>query len=78
MRAIPFVPRRLVRSFTFFFGLIAMAGSPRVLAADDGCGCLETCRQTFGMLRYTKSVLMVLDNCWVDGPSTYCVYQEWT
>jgi len=79
MSAIPFVPRRLVRSFTIFFGLIALAAFPRVLAADDcGCGgCLETCRRTFGGFQYTKSVLMVLNSCWVDGPSTYCVYQEW-
>ena len=77
MRAIPFVPRRLVRSFTFFFGLIAVASFPRVLAADDGCGCLETCRQTFGMLRQKDNMLMVLNSCWVDGNSTYCVYQAW-
>jgi hypothetical protein len=71
-----FVPRRLVRSFTFFFGLIALAAFPRVLAADD-CGCLETCRQTFGGLRYAKDTLMLLNSCWVDGNSTYCVYQAW-
>jgi hypothetical protein len=73
-----FPSRRLLRSFTFIFGLIAVAASPRVLAADDGCGCLETCRQTFGGLRYAKNTLMLLSSCWIDGPSTYCVYTEWS
>jgi hypothetical protein len=73
----PSAHRRLLRSFTFIFGLIAVAASPRVLSADDGCGCLETCRQTFGGLRYAKDTLMLLSSCWVDGASTYCVYTAW-
>jgi hypothetical protein len=73
-----FPSRRLLRSFTFIFGLIAVAASPRVLAADDGCGCLETCRQTFGGLRYAKDTLMLLSSCWIDGNSTYCVYTQWS
>jgi hypothetical protein len=72
-----FASRRLLRSFTFIFGLIAVAATPKVLSACDGCGCLETCRQTFGGLRYAKDTLMVLHSCWVVGNSTYCVYQEW-
>jgi hypothetical protein len=67
---------RLLRSFTFVFGLIALAAFPRVLAADD-CGCLETCRRTFGGLRYAKGTLMLLSACWVADGDTYCVYQEW-
>src|SRR6185436_6895852 len=54
MSAILPVPARLVRSFTFFFGLIALAAFPGVLAADDGCGCWETCRQAYGGMRYAK------------------------
>jgi len=69
--------RRLHRSFTIIFGLIALAAFPRVLAADDGCGCLETCRVTFGGLRYAKGTLMLLNSCWVADGNTYCVYQQW-
>jgi len=77
MSAILPVPVRLVRSFTFFFGLIALASFPRVLAADDGCGCWETCRQAYGGMRYAKEALMVLSNCWVADGNTYCVYTAW-
>jgi len=78
MSTIPFVSRRLVRSFTFVFGLIALMAFPRVLGAADDCGCLETCRKTFGGLRYAKDTLMLLSDCWIDGTSTYCVYTEWS
>jgi hypothetical protein len=68
---------RLLRSFTIVFGLIAIAAFPRVLAADDGCGCLDTCRQAYGGLRYAKGTLMILSSCWVENGDTYCVYQTW-
>ena len=78
MSAILPVPKRLVRSFTFFFGLIALAAFPGVLAADDGCGCLETCRRAYGGLRYAKETLLVLSNCWVVDGNTYCEYVAWS
>ena len=48
-----------------------------MLAADDGCGCLETCRQALGGLRYAKGTLMLLSSCWVADGNTYCVYEAW-
>lgn len=71
------VPSRVRRPLTIVFGLTALAAFPRVLAADEDCGCLETCRQTFGGLRYAKGTLMLLSSCWVADGNTYCVYQEW-
>ena len=68
---------RLLRSLTVVFGFMAVVATPTVLAANDCCGCLETCRQTFGGLRYAKGTLMLLSNCWVADGSTYCVYTEW-
>jgi hypothetical protein len=73
----PLAPSRVRRSFTTLFGLIALAAFPRSLAACEGCGCLETCRQTFGGLRYAKGTLMLLHSCWVADGNIYCVYQEW-
>lgn len=66
---------RLRRSITLVVAAATLAAFPRVLAADDCCGCLETCRQTFGGLRY--GTLMLLHDCWVTNGDTCCVYQAW-
>ncbi|HKP75399.1 MAG TPA: hypothetical protein VJT67_07625 [Longimicrobiaceae bacterium] len=72
------VNAKVRRAFTIISAGMAVAAFPRVLAADDcGCGCLETCRYTFGGLRYAKGTLMLLHNCWVADGTLYCEYQAW-
>lgn len=66
--------RKLRRPFTLAVTITALAALPRTLAAED---CLETCRQTFGGLRYAKGTLMLLHDCWVTNGTIYCEYQQW-
>jgi len=69
---------KLRRALTIITTGMALAVMPRSLAADDcGCGCLESCRQLFGGLRYAKGTLMLLHNCWVADGNLYCEYQAW-